>query len=80
MEMAFIFFMIEMYACLRIIKKSPQMRKKYIKDRIEEGKYLFYVRLIWDNLNIIFVLMLLYSSLVADGVKLHSNSKQNEYN
>ncbi len=79
-EVAFIFFLIEMYACLRIIKKSPQMRKKYIKDRIEEGRILFYVRLIWDNLCIIFVLMLLYSSLVADGVLLSSNSKPNESN
>lgn len=69
-EMALIFFLIEMYACLRIIKKSPQMSKKYIKNRVEEASWLFYGRLIWDNLNIILVLMLLYSSLVADGVQL----------
>jgi hypothetical protein len=71
-ELAFIFFLIEMYASLRIMKKSSRLRKLYIKCRIEESKPVFYTRLIWDNLNIILIIMLLYSALVADGLHLTS--------
>jgi hypothetical protein len=72
-ELAFIFFLIEMYASLRLMKKSPKLRKRYVKHRIEEGKCVFYIRMVWDNLNIILIIMLLYSALVADGLKLSSN-------
>jgi hypothetical protein len=71
-ELAFVFFLIEMYASLRIIKQSPKLRKKYIKERIEEDKFVFYCRIAWGNLNIILIIMLLYSALVADGVQLTS--------
>lgn len=64
-----------MYTSLRIMKKSPKMRKKYIKERIEEKKGLYYGRLIWDHLNIILIIMLLYSALVADGLQLTSTVK-----
>lgn len=74
-ELAFVFFLIEMYASLRLIKNSPKWRKKYIKERIEEKKALFYFRLAWDNLNIILVIMLLYSALVADGLQLTASVK-----
>lgn len=33
-ELAFIFFLIETYASLRLMKKSPQLRKHYIKTRV----------------------------------------------
>jgi hypothetical protein len=72
-EMGFIIFLIEMYASLRIMKNSAKLRKKYIKDRIEESKAVFYSRLVWDNINLILILMLLYSALVADGLRLTSN-------
>lgn len=73
--MAGIFFLIEMYASLCIIKKSPKMTKKYIKVRIEESNPVFYARLAWDNLNIILVLILLYTSLVSDGLLLSSKGR-----
>jgi hypothetical protein len=77
-ELAFVFFLIEMYASLRIIKKSPKMRKRYVKSRVEDGKWAFYSRIIWDNLNIILIIMLLYSALVADGLSLSSSDKAME--
>jgi|688.fasta_scaffold2162021_1 hypothetical protein len=33
-ELGFVIFLIEMFTSLNIMKKSPQMRKKYIKERI----------------------------------------------
>lgn len=33
-ELAFVVFLIETFASLRLIKKSPKWRKKYIKERI----------------------------------------------
>lgn len=71
-ELAFIFFLIETYASLRLIKKSPKLKKRYVKSRVEESQWVFYVRIIWDNLNIILIIMLLYSALVADGLSLSS--------
>lgn len=64
-----------MYASINIMKRSPQMRKKYVKDRIEEDKVLFYGRLTWDSLNIALIIVLLYSTLVMDGMQLTSNLK-----
>lgn len=74
-ELAFVIFLIEMYTSLNVIKSSSQMRKKYIKERIEEQKALFYGRLVWDKLNILVIIGLLYSALVADGMQLSSNLK-----
>lgn len=72
-ELAFIFFLIEIYAALRLIKKSAALKKRYLKARIEESNSVFYCRLVWDNLNLILIIMLLYSAVVADGLKLASN-------
>jgi hypothetical protein len=58
-----------------MMKKSPKLRKRYVKLRIEENKWLFYSRIIWDNLNVILVIMLLYSILVSDGISLSSTDK-----
>jgi hypothetical protein len=77
-ELAFVFFLIEMYASLRLMKKSPRLRKRYVKCRVEESKWLFYTRIIWDNINIILIIMLLYSALVADGLTLSSSDKSIE--
>lgn len=77
-ELAFIFFLIEMYASLRLMKKSPKLRKRYVKHRVEGSKWLFYTRIIWDNINIILIIMLLYSALVADGLILSSSDKSIE--
>jgi hypothetical protein len=74
-ELGFIIFLIEMYTSLNIMKRSPQMRKKYIKERIEEQKPWFYGRLAWDKVNILVIIGLLYSALVADGIQLTSNLK-----
>jgi hypothetical protein len=71
-EVAFVIFLIEMYASLRIMKNSAKLRSKYIKKRIQERKAVFYCRFVWDNINIIFIIMLLYSALVADGIQLTS--------
>ena len=74
-ELAFLIFLIEMYASLRLMKKSPKLRKRYVKCRVEEGKCAFYSRISWDNLNVILIIMLLYSALVADGLRLSSDKK-----
>lgn len=34
--------------------------------------------MVWDNLNIILIIMLLYSALVADGLALSSSDKSME--
>lgn len=74
-ELGFVIFLIEMYTSLNIMKRSPQMRKKYIKERIEEQKPWLYGRLAWDKVNILVIIGLLYSALVVDGIQLTSNLK-----
>jgi hypothetical protein len=70
--LALITFVIEMIFSLRLIKRNAKLRRKYVSRRIREGDGKFYCRWAWDNLNVILVVMLLYYSLVADGIRLAS--------
>ena len=82
-DASFVIFLIEMFASLQIMKNNPKLRRKYIKNRIQQNKYIFYIRFIWDNLNIIFVVLFLYISLIADAmvlsqeIEFNNNSNQN---
>lgn len=81
-DAAFIIFLIEMFASLEIMKNNPKLRRKYIKDRIEQHKYIFYARFIWDNLNVFFVILFLYISLFVDAAVLsqglHNQQSSNQ--
>lgn len=59
-----------MVASLRLIKKHSYLRAEYVGERIKQSNFRYYGRLIWDNFNIITVIMLLYYSLVVDGLLL----------
>jgi hypothetical protein len=72
--LALITFLMEMIVSLRLIKRNPTLRKRYISKRINEGDGQFYCRMVWDNINVIIVVMLIYSCLVADGIRLSSVS------
>lgn len=73
-QLAFILFLLETFSALRIIKYSAPLRRRYLKCRIEEPKPRFYTRLLWDNLNLMLVTALLYSALVADGLRLTNST------
>lgn len=70
--LAAITFLIEMIASLRMMKDQNSLRREYLCQRVKEPKTLYICRLIWDNLNIILVIMLLYYSLIVDGISLSS--------
>jgi hypothetical protein len=69
-EFAIIIFLIETFTALRIIKRTAPLRNTYVRRRVQRGKFIFYAQLLWDHLNLVLVLMLLYSSLVEDGIRL----------
>jgi hypothetical protein len=52
------------------------MRKKYVSEVATEPNLIFYLRLIWNNLNIILVLTLLCSIQISDGINLSGLQKQ----
>jgi hypothetical protein len=59
-----------MVASLRLIKKHNHLRMEYVGERIKLSNPRYYGQLIWDNFNIICLIMLLYYSLVVDGLLL----------
>jgi hypothetical protein len=72
--LALLTFLIEMIFSLKLIKANPALRKQYVTNRISQTDSKFYSRMVWDNLNILIVVMLIYSCLVADGIRLTSFS------
>lgn len=72
--LALITFLIEMIASLRMMKEHSSIRKDYLCTRVLESKCRYYTRMAWDNLNLLLVVMLLYYSLVVDGINLSNLS------
>ena len=68
--LALVIFLIEMTVSLRLLKSNTSISRKYLHSRATESKLKYTLRTIWDNLNIILVIMLLYYSLIADGINL----------
>lgn len=68
--MALITFLIEMIASIRMTKQQSFVRREYLCARVAETNCRYYCRLVWDNLNFLLVIMLLYYSLVIDGITL----------
>lgn len=61
-----------MILSLKLIKTHPALRKLYVTNRVTQTQAKFYSRMVWDNLNVLIVVMLIYSCLVADGIMLTS--------
>ena len=69
--LAIIVFLVEMIASMRMMKSNPALRKNYLYERVTESHLKYCLRSIWDNFNIIIVIMLLYYSHVVDGITLN---------
>ena len=69
--MAIITFLIEMIASLRLMKTHTPVRRDHLYLRVTEPKTRYLLRTIWDNINILLVVMLLYYSLIYDGLNLY---------
>ena len=67
-------FLIEMIASLRMMKSHANIRKQYLWVRVTESNMRYYCRLAWDNFNLLTVIMLLYYSMVVDGLTLSALS------
>lgn len=63
-------YIIEMIVSLRMIKTNSQMREKYVRQVVAQDYMAYLAKLIWNNVNIILVLMLLYCAPVEDGIHL----------
>jgi hypothetical protein len=72
--LALITFLIEMLFSLKLIKTNRALTNQYVTNRINQTDSKFYSRLVWDNFNVLIVVMLIYSCLVADGIRLTSIS------
>ena len=60
-----------MIASMRMMKSNPALRKNYLYERVTESRLKYCLRSVWDNFNIIIVIMLLYYSHVVDGITLN---------
>jgi hypothetical protein len=69
--LAIITFLIEMIASLRLMKSHTPLRRDHLFLRVTESKPRYLIRTIWDNINILLVVMLLYYSLIYDGFTLY---------
>jgi hypothetical protein len=67
---ALVTFLIEMVASLRMLKSHSWVRRRFLCARVAESDSRYYARLVWDNLNFLLVIMILYYSLVVDGISL----------
>ena len=56
---------------MRMMKSNPALRKNYLYERVTESRLKYCLRSVWDNFNIIIVIMLLYYSHVVDGITLN---------
>ena len=70
-----ILFLIEMIASLRMTKSNPSLRRHHLFERVAESHLKYYLRSVWDNINILTVIMLLYYSQVADGFTLYRSTQ-----
>lgn len=64
-------FLIEMIASLRLMKSHTPVRRDHLYLRVTESKARYLIRTIWDNINILLVIMLFYYSLIYDGLTLY---------
>ena len=60
---------------MRMMKNASSLRKNYLYQRVTESHLKYCLRSIWDNLNIILVVMLLYYSHIVDGITLYQSSQ-----